>query len=60
MTRMSAKDAKNGFGCLLDTVRAEPVVIDKQKRPVVVVMSVQEFERLSALDKSVTGSNEVK
>jgi len=43
---MSAKDAKNGFGRLLDTARAEPVTIEKHGRPVVVVMSVEEFERL--------------
>lgn len=43
---MSAKDAKNGFGRLLDTARAEPVTIEKHGRPVVVVMSIEEFERL--------------
>ena len=46
MKSMSAKDAKNGFGRLLDTARAEPVTIEKHGRPVVVVMSVEEFERL--------------
>ena len=30
--------------------RAEPVVVAKQGRPVVVVMAVEEFERLKALD----------
>ncbi|MCP5316230.1 MAG: type II toxin-antitoxin system Phd/YefM family antitoxin [Chromatiaceae bacterium] len=46
MKSMSAKDAKNGFGRLLDTARAEPVTIEKHGRPVVVVMSIEEFERL--------------
>jgi prevent-host-death family protein len=47
---MSAKDAKDGFGRLIDTARAEPVVIEKHGRAVVVVMSVEEFERLRALN----------
>ena len=29
MKSMSAKEAKNGFGLLLDTARAEPVTIDE-------------------------------
>ena len=47
---MSAKDAKDGFGRLIDTARAEPVVIEKHGRPVVVVLSVEEFERLKAIE----------
>jgi prevent-host-death family protein len=43
---MSARDAKNTFGLLLDTARAEPVAIEKHGRAVVVVLSVEEFERL--------------
>ncbi len=46
MKSMSAKDAKNGFGLLLDTARAEPVTIEKHGRPVVVVLSTEEYERL--------------
>jgi prevent-host-death family protein len=46
MKSMSAKDAKNGFGLLLDTARAEPVTIEKHGRAVVVVLSVEEYERL--------------
>jgi prevent-host-death family protein len=47
MKSMSAKKAKNGFGLLLDTARAEPVVVEKHGRPVVVVLSTEEYERLS-------------
>lgn len=50
MQTMSAKDAKNSFGLLLDRARAEPVQIEKHGRPVVVVVvvvvSVEEFEQL--------------
>jgi prevent-host-death family protein len=43
---ISARDAKNSFGMLIDAARAEPVTIEKHGRPVVVVMSVEEYERL--------------
>ena len=47
MKSMSAKEAKNGFGLLLDTARAEPVTIEKHGRPAVVVLSTEEYARLS-------------
>lgn len=47
MYRMSARDAKNGFGRLIDTARAKPVAIEKYGRPVVIVLAVEEYERLT-------------
>ena len=47
MKTMSAKDAKNSFGHLIDTARAEPVLIEKHRRGVVVVVAVEEYERMS-------------
>ena len=44
---LTAKDAKYGFGRLIDLARAEPVTVAKHGRPVVVVMAVEEFERLT-------------
>jgi prevent-host-death family protein len=49
MKNMSAREAKDGFGRLIDTARAAPVVIEKHGRPVVVVLSVEEYERLKAI-----------
>lgn len=49
MRTMSAKDAKNSFGLLLDYARAEPVQVEKHGRPVVVVISVEEFRRLKGV-----------
>jgi prevent-host-death family protein len=46
MKVMSAGKAKNGFGLLIDTARAEPVTIEKHGRPVAVMLSVEEYERL--------------
>jgi prevent-host-death family protein len=46
MQNMSAKDAKYGFGRLIDLARSEPVVVEKHGQPVVVVLAVEEYERL--------------
>jgi prevent-host-death family protein len=46
MQNISAKDAKYGFGRLIDLARAEPVTVEKHGRPVVVVMAIEEYERL--------------
>jgi prevent-host-death family protein len=48
MQRMSAREAKNAFGRLIDMARAEPVAIEKHGRPVVVVVALEEYERLIA------------
>ena len=52
MRSISAKDAKYGFGRLIDLARAEPVLVAKHGRPVVVVMSVEEYERLKNSEDS--------
>ena len=54
MKTLAAKDAKYGFGRLIDLARAEPVAVAKHGRPVVVVMAVEEFERLKALESQTT------
>ena len=51
MKTMSAREAKNAFGLMIDTARAEPVRIEKHGRGVVVVISVEEYERLCAQKK---------
>ena len=50
MQRMSARDAKNGFGRLIDLARAEPVAIEKHGRAVVVVIAFEEYARLAGSD----------
>jgi prevent-host-death family protein len=50
MRTFTSADAKNNFGELIDMARAAPVAITKYERPVVVMMAVEEFERLKALD----------
>ena len=54
MQILSAKDAKYGFGRLIDLARAKPVAVTKHGRTVVVVLSAEEYERLKALDTPET------
>jgi prevent-host-death family protein len=54
MKTMSAREAKNSFGLLVDLARAEPVLIEKHGRGVVVVLSVEEYARLSPPSGRVT------
>ncbi len=35
----------------MDTARAEPVIVEKHGRPFVVVLSVEEYERLVLADR---------
>ena len=58
MQTLSAKDAKYGFGRLIDLARAEPVAVAKHGRPVVVVLSVEEYERLKSLDAQQPSARE--
>ncbi len=51
MKAMSAREAKNAFGLMIDTARAEPVLIEKHGRGVVMVISVEEYERLQCKEK---------
>lgn len=55
MKTLSARDAKNRFGYLIDTARQEPVSVEKHGRPVVVVISIEDYERLT--NGSSNGNN---
>ena len=50
MQTLTAKDAKYGFGRLIDLARAEPVGVAKHGRTVVVVLAIEEYERLKAVE----------
>lgn len=52
MLTLGAREAKNEFGRLLDAAQSEKVVIEKKGRPVVVVLSIKEYQLLEdAQDK---------
>lgn len=50
MMHFNATQAKLNFGELIDSARHEPVLIDKNGRAAVVVLSSQEYERLQAVE----------
>jgi prevent-host-death family protein len=50
MKTLTAKEAKNRFGRLLDLARVEPVTVARHGLPVVVVVSIEEFDRLTKLE----------
>lgn len=52
MQTLSAKEAKYQFGKLIDTARAEPVTVEKHGRAVVVVLAIEEYERLKAIENN--------
>lgn len=44
MQTMPALEAKNHFGQLIEAAQRQPIVVTKQGRPAVVVMSTHEYE----------------
>lgn len=50
MRTITASEAKQGFANLIDIASREPVVIQRQKRDVAVVLSMAEYERLTRLN----------
>lgn len=47
MKSLTASEAKNRFGMLLDWARHEPVLIEKQGRQVAVILSLEAYQQLS-------------
>ncbi|MDO5623230.1 MAG: type II toxin-antitoxin system Phd/YefM family antitoxin [Pseudomonadota bacterium] len=50
MLYVSASHAKQGFAAVLENCARQPVVIQRHERDVAVVMSMQEYERLTRLN----------
>ncbi len=47
MQRFSSSKARNNFSNLIDMSQHEPVVIEKQGHDVAVMMSMQDYQRIS-------------
>lgn len=50
MRTVTASEAKQGLAQVIEAAAREPVVIQRQKRDVAVVLSMQEYERLTHLN----------
>jgi prevent-host-death family protein len=48
MKTMTALEAKNSFGKLLDASQREPVMVTKQSRPVAALLSIHDIEELAS------------
>ena len=53
MKVMTAKEAKNSFGLLIDTAQREPVLVTKRNRSVGVFFSIQDIEKIPDLKNSL-------
>ena len=53
---LKSSDAQNRFGVLLDTAQREPVTIMKHGRPIAVLLSKQEYERLQTIEDAYWGA----
>jgi len=53
MKVMTAKEAKNSFGLLIDTAQREPVLVTKRNRSVGVFLSIQDIEKIPELKNSL-------
>jgi PHD/YefM family antitoxin component YafN of YafNO toxin-antitoxin module len=50
MRYVSATEAKQALAAILDAAQREPIVIRRQQRDVPMVLSMHEYERLTALN----------
>ena len=55
MKETAATEAKNRFGQLIEMAMSEPVAIEKKGRPVAVVMSFDEYKRLTEIEDRLWG-----
>ena len=60
MRKFSSAGAKNHFGVLIDAARIAPVAVTKYDKPFVVVMAVEEYERVMTALSSTGDRNTMK
>jgi prevent-host-death family protein len=60
MKEAAATEVKNKFGQMLETVMSEPIAIEKKGRPVAVMMSIAEYERLVEIEDRYWGEKAVR
>lgn len=50
MKYVTANEAKQAFGQVMETAQREPVLIRKHNRPAAVVLSAQEYDRMRGVN----------
>lgn len=53
MVTVTSKEAKEKFGVVMDQARTQDVTITKHSRPSVVVMSIERYNQLEALEEAM-------
>jgi len=60
MKTITATEAKNRLGAVMDSALLEPVMIEKSGRNFVVILGAAEYERLVALDDAYWAARAIK
>ncbi len=60
MQALTANEAKTQFGDMLMKVQREPIQINKNGKPVAIVVSVEEYEQMEALKLRLLKSKAAK
>jgi prevent-host-death family protein len=50
MQIVSATEAKQSFGAVIDKAQREPVMLRKQNRDVAVIMSIEDYQRITRIN----------
>ncbi len=58
--KTTATEMKNHFGQYLEETISQPVVIEKTGRPVAVMLSIKEYQRLTALEDAYWARKAIK
>ena len=60
MTSATSTEFKNHFGEYLERARQEPISIERNGRPSAVLISSEEFERLTKLEDQIWGERAMR
>jgi prevent-host-death family protein len=60
MKTITATEAKNRLGAVMDSALVEPVMVEKSGRNSVVIISATEYERLTAMEDAYWAARAVK
>ncbi len=60
MKTINATEVKNRFGAVMDIALAEPLMVQKSGRSLVVMLSASEYERLMAIEDAYWAARAIK
>jgi prevent-host-death family protein len=60
MKTVTSTEVKNTFGAVMDSALVEPILVQKSGRSSVVILSITEYERLSAMEDAYWASRALK